>query len=60
LEANGVLLMICQLRLKHNEVVDQLGGGILGGMPDIIDTQSCAAKVYPHKIRKGFVRKLDP
>ena len=45
LEAKGVRLIICSTCLDFYNVKDQVQVGIVGGMPDIIEAQTKAAKV---------------
>ena len=45
LEANGVRLIICSTCLDYFGITKQVQVGIVGGMPDIIEAQTKAAKV---------------
>lgn len=45
LEARGVRLLICSTCLEHFGLADKVRVGIVGGMTDIIEAQSRAAKV---------------
>jgi intracellular sulfur oxidation DsrE/DsrF family protein len=45
LEAQGVLLLICQTCLNYYGLIEKVRVGIVGGMPDIIAAQWRARKV---------------
>ena len=45
LEANGVRLIICSTCLDYYDLSGQTQVGIIGGMTDIIEAQTKAAKV---------------
>jgi sulfur relay (sulfurtransferase) complex TusBCD TusD component (DsrE family) len=45
LEAQGVLLLICQTCLNYFGLIEKVRVGIVGGMPDIIAAQWRAQKV---------------
>jgi sulfur relay (sulfurtransferase) complex TusBCD TusD component (DsrE family) len=45
LEAKGVELVLCQTCLDYFQLNGQVEAGIIGGMPDIIETMQKAGKV---------------
>ncbi|MCF7805193.1 MAG: DsrE family protein [Candidatus Marinimicrobia bacterium] len=45
LEQKGVDLVLCNTCLKYHGLLDKIGVGIIGGMPDIITAQWKAEKV---------------
>ena len=45
IEAKGVRLIVCSTCLSYFELTDKVKVGIIGGMPDILEAQTKAAKV---------------